>query len=54
MKGYRPKLCLTRFAHFRSLINLFTLAMYTGMKAETIEEMIFAFPTLGSDMVYMV
>ncbi len=40
--------------HAEELINLFTMAMHTGMKAEEIEAMIFAYPTHGSDMVYMV
>lgn len=35
-------------------INLFTLAMRSGMKASDIKETIFAYPTHASDMGYMV
>lgn len=40
--------------HAEELINLFSLAMRTGMRAEDVREMIFAYPTHGSDMAYMV
>ncbi len=36
------------------LINLFAMAMRTGMTSSQIKEMLFAYPTHGSDMAYMV
>ena len=36
------------------LINLFTMAMVGGLKAREIKNMIFAYPSYGSDMGYMV
>jgi glutathione reductase (NADPH) len=35
-------------------INLFTMAMRSGMKVNDIKEMIFAYPTHASDMGYMI
>ena len=36
------------------VINLFAMAMRTGMTSSQIKEMLFAYPTHGSDMAYMV
>lgn len=36
------------------MINLFAIAMRTGMTSPQIKEMLFAYPTHGSDMAYMV
>ncbi|HXH38121.1 MAG TPA: NAD(P)/FAD-dependent oxidoreductase [Thermoanaerobaculia bacterium] len=36
------------------MINLFAMAMRTGMTSPQIKEMLFAYPTHGSDMAYMV
>jgi glutathione reductase (NADPH) len=35
-------------------INLFAMAMHTGLKARDIKTMIFAYPTVASDMPYMI
>lgn len=40
--------------HAEELINLFALAMRCGMTSADIKQTIFAYPTLGSDMAYMV
>jgi glutathione reductase (NADPH) len=34
-------------------INLFTLAMNTGMKADDLKKTIFSYPTNASDIVHM-
>ena len=36
------------------VINLFAMAMHTGLKPRDIKKMIFAYPTVASDIVYMV
>jgi len=36
------------------VINLFAMAMYTGLKPRDIKKMIFSYPTVASDMPYMV
>ncbi len=36
------------------VINLFAMAMHTGLKPRDIKKMIFAYPTVASDMPYMV
>jgi glutathione reductase (NADPH) len=36
------------------VINLFAMAMRSGMSAQTIKEMMFAYPTVASDISYMV
>ncbi len=36
------------------VINLFAMAMHTGLKSADIKSMIFAYPTVASDMPYMV
>ena len=36
------------------VINLFAMAMHTGLKSGDIKRMIFAYPTVASDMPYMV
>jgi glutathione reductase (NADPH) len=40
--------------HAEELINLFTLAMGCGLTSRDIKETVFAYPTHGSDMAYMV
>jgi glutathione reductase (NADPH) len=40
--------------HADDVINLFALAMRTGATAASLKEMLFAYPTAGSDMPYMV
>ncbi len=40
--------------HADDLINLFTLAMRAGTKAADLREVIFGYPTHGSDVQYMV
>jgi len=40
--------------HADELINLFAMAMRCEMTSRDIKKMIFAYPTLGSDMAYMV
>lgn len=41
-------------SHADELINLFAMAMRCGMTSQDIKKMIFAYPTLGSDMPHMV
>jgi glutathione reductase (NADPH) len=36
------------------VINLFAMAMHSGLKPGDIKKMIFAYPTVGSDLPYMV
>lgn len=40
--------------HAEELINLFAMAMRCGMRSRDIKQTLFAYPTLGSDMPYMV
>lgn len=40
--------------HAEELINLFAMAMQAGMKPKDVKKMIFAYPTVSSDMPYMV
>jgi glutathione reductase (NADPH) len=40
--------------HADDVINLFALAMRTGATAASLKEMLFAYPTAGSDIPYMV
>ena len=35
------------------LINVFALAIQSGVTAETLKQTIFAYPTHGSDLTYM-
>jgi len=39
--------------HADEIINLFAMAMHTEMKPRDIKKMVFAYPTVGSDMPYM-
>ena len=36
------------------VINLIAMAMHSGLKPRDIKKMIFAYPTVGSDLPYMV
>ena len=36
------------------VINLFAMAMRSGMRAHTMKEMVFSYPTAASDISYMV
>jgi glutathione reductase (NADPH) len=40
--------------HADEVINLFAIAMRSGIRARDIKDMVFAYPTVGSDMPYMV
>ena len=40
--------------HADDVINLFAMAMRTGATASSLKEMLFAYPTAGSDIPYMV
>ena len=40
--------------HTEEQINLFTMAIRSGLRASDIEQMVFAYPTGGSDLNYMV
>jgi glutathione reductase (NADPH) len=40
--------------HAEEIINLFAMAMQAGMKSRDVKKMIFAYPTVASDMPYMV
>lgn len=40
--------------HAEEVINLFAMAMHTGLTPRDVKKMIFAYPTAASDMVYMV
>jgi glutathione reductase (NADPH) len=40
--------------HAEEIINLFAMAMQAGMKPRDVKNMIFAYPTVASDMPYMV
>jgi glutathione reductase (NADPH) len=40
--------------HAEEVINLFAMAMQAGMKPRDVKNMIFAYPTVASDMPYMV
>lgn len=40
--------------HADDLINLFAMAMRTGATASAVKELLFAYPTAGSDLPYMV
>ncbi len=39
--------------HAEETINLFAMAMHAGMKPRDVKNMIFAYPTVASDMPYM-
>jgi glutathione reductase (NADPH) len=41
-------------AHAEEVINIFALAIRTGLKAEDLKTMIYAYPTSASDIGYMV
>jgi len=40
--------------YVEEVINLFAMAMHTELKPRDIKKMIFAYPTVASDMPYMV
>ena len=40
--------------HAEEQINLFTLAIRSGIRASDIEQTLFAYPTAASDLTYMV
>jgi len=40
--------------HADDLINIFAIAMRTGATASSLKEILFAYPSAGSDIPYMV